>query len=330
MSLEKTQVTVPGSGEHPEVNGDPSQPVTTGTIKITDAKNNPQLEAEAFAAKAQAVHKKVEGFKARVVNLGRQQLDAAIEADHHLMKAKVILCHGNFKKEQERWRFNKTITFSDRSVRRYMLLATYAKEIKMANVATLREAERLATALKDAADSEKAADKKKAGRAGKPPAPPTDAPALSAADLETQVLKAMHRFAEVDDQRALLSALTQVRQFRAKVADFGAGRGRCARVLGNVSARLGRVVEKSPLLGHAAGGDARGHVPAPQPPHRRGRDLRILDAGQNGAHRRGSAPASRRHAGQGTGPGEPHPPWLGGSGRSARRSRAPASAGPAG
>ena len=52
--------------------------------------------------------------------------------------------------------------------------------------------------------------------------------------------------------------------------------------------RLERVVEKSPLQGGTAGGDDVGHVPSPQPSHRRWGDLRILDAVQNGAHRQGT------------------------------------------
>src|SRR5205809_304932 len=51
------------------------------------------------------------------------------------------------------------------------------------------------------------------------------------------------------------------------------------RYFARVRGTLGRVVEKSPLPHGAPGGDSRGHVSAPQSPHRRWGDLRLLDAG---------------------------------------------------
>ena len=117
---------------------------------MSDSHKNPgdtaekslQLEAEALAVKAQAIHKKVEAFEERFVALGRQQLTAAIEAGKFLLKAKEILGHGNFTEEQKRWRQNETIKFSDRSGRRYMLLAAHADDPKLANVANIKEAEK--------------------------------------------------------------------------------------------------------------------------------------------------------------------------------------------
>ena len=212
MSVEEDDVTVLDRGEYPAIVGaaaDPAQMVTAGTINLTDAENNPQLEAEEPARLAEKAHRKYESFGKQFAKLDRQQLDAALEAGLHLLKAKEIVGHGNFKKEQERWRTNGTITFSDRSCRRYMLLATYAKEIKMATVATLREAEKLASALKEAADSQKATGRQKAGQAAAPSPTSSSAPANSAFDLETQVLKTMRHFTEVDDQRAFLTSLIE-------------------------------------------------------------------------------------------------------------------------
>ena len=173
------------------------------------AENDAQRDAEELARLAEKAHRKFETFATRFAALDRQQLDTAIDAGKFLLKAKESVGHGNFKKKQECWRTNGMITFSDRSGRRYMQLATYADEIKMATVATLREAEKLASALKEAADSQKAVDRQEAGHAAEAPTTPSSATADSAADLETQVLKTLRRFTEVGDQRAFLAALIE-------------------------------------------------------------------------------------------------------------------------
>lgn len=182
----------------------------TSKLSGDAAENNPQRDAENLARMAERAHKKVEKFDTQIASLGRQQLDAALETGRYLIKAKEILKHGNFEKALELWRISRTITFSLRSGRRYMLLAVYAKEITSANVATLRDAEKYVSALKKAADAQQAQVQHKEGLAdGASSASSATAPANSATDLETQVLKTLRRFAEVGDQRVFFITLIE-------------------------------------------------------------------------------------------------------------------------
>ena len=92
----------------------------------------------------------------KVGTLGRRRLNAALDVGRLMTEAKKQLDHGKWEPAVKKWRENGTITFSDRSLRRWMLMAEYEKEIKSANLADLTEAEKYARDLEKIAKEAKA------------------------------------------------------------------------------------------------------------------------------------------------------------------------------
>jgi len=84
----------------------------------------------------------------KVGSLGRRRLLAALDVGRLMTEAKEQLGHRNWEPAVKKWREEGTITFSDRSLRRWMLMAEYEEEIKSASLADLTKAERFARDLK--------------------------------------------------------------------------------------------------------------------------------------------------------------------------------------
>jgi hypothetical protein len=98
------------------------------------------LDPDKCAARAEILHRQLN-------KIGRQQLDAGLNIGVLLTQAKEQLGHGKFGHALKRWRDEGIITFSNRSGRRWMLLAKYQTAIKSAKLANLHEAEKLAQTL---------------------------------------------------------------------------------------------------------------------------------------------------------------------------------------
>jgi alkyl hydroperoxide reductase subunit AhpF len=161
--------------------------------------NSPEAGACKLVRQAEAAHRKIEAYNVRLVDLGRQQLEAVFQAGQYLLDAKDIVGHGHFKKVLDRWRMENVITFSDRSGRRYMRLAKHAEAIKMANVANLREAEKYVANLEheenEDGQAKNGATSRSAGKSKEP------------VELcEAHILNNMRRL-DPDKQRTFLEAL---------------------------------------------------------------------------------------------------------------------------
>jgi len=99
---------------------------------------------------------KAEGQYRKVCTFGRQRLLAALDVGLLMTEAKKQLVRGKWEPTVKQWRENGTITFSERSLRRWMLMAKYEMEIISASLADLSEAEKYAQ------DKEKSAKEAKA------------------------------------------------------------------------------------------------------------------------------------------------------------------------
>jgi len=141
-----------------------------------------------------------------VRNLGRKQIDGALKVGCLMLQAKEHLGHGKLGSAFKRWKAEGMVTFSDRSLRRWMLLAKHADAIKMANLATLGEAEKLAQQLEHDAGEDNAAENEKAS-----PQKNTE-PATPEAAFESYILKVLRKLPPENQQDFLERALEIVRR----------------------------------------------------------------------------------------------------------------------
>jgi len=104
--------------------------------------NSKTIDPDRCAVRAEASHQEL-------CKIGRRQIDAAVKIGELMRQARDQLGHGKFGRAFNRWKDEGMVTFSDRSARRWMLIAKHAEAIKSAKLATLQEAEQRAQELEN-------------------------------------------------------------------------------------------------------------------------------------------------------------------------------------